>query len=706
MATPALNIPVRVSLDELKAGLKETSSLTSSAARTIAKNFIDANASILKTAGGIGTAVGAARTFLGILGPLAVGITAVKGVFELMGYATDLAKQKIEDFYNTAERAGKAGVTTDFFQRMTKSGETLKLTIEDVNASLDRFASKAQGRLGGSDLENRIKELADAGNFAGSRNVAAIGNAIGTEAKLRATVDLIAEALEKGERLAALDLAEKAFGSTIASNLRANSNYLREMLATADKLAASKIVSDEEIGRAIDLKNRLEEAQKVLAERFKPIQDDLAKLGTNYHQNWVELTELMAKAVGIGNDLYAALKEIPDIFARAGSASFWTKLGEFTGKIGLNSDPASMGLEPITSTSAGSPANTKLGALLSNPQAVRRAMQEAIDLETKVLGDRSKPPPTAQSNQRDAFEAAIDQGNRRIAIVNAETATIGQNSEARERATIVARLEEAAKQANAAAGKELYGVTEQTNPAIKEQADRMLAAAKAAREQRDAFQGVQDSLRYAGNQLVDVLDRLGERGTSFGQIMSDVFKRMSREMLLAAITGEGAFAKLFGLAGGSGSVGGLMGAVGSMFTGGTGSAASTVMVGSYAMPMFAAGTDSAPGGLAIVGEKGRELVNLPQGAQVVPNDITEKLLRGAPAFASSPAMGGSAPMIGGQITIAPSIAVTVQGNPGMSAGDHQKMGERLGKAVEESIRNLIAKEMRAAIRPGGLLKGR
>jgi len=55
----------------------------------------------------------------------------------------------------------------------------------------------------------------------------------------------------------------------------------------------------------------------------------------------------------------------------------------------------------------------------------------------------------------------------------------------------------------------------------------MLAAARAAREQHDAFQGVQDGLRYAGNQLVDVLDRLGERGTSFGQIMSDVFKRMA-----------------------------------------------------------------------------------------------------------------------------------------------------------------------------------
>lgn len=41
---------------------------------------------------------------------------------------------------------------------------------------------------------------------------------------------------------------------------------------------------------------------------------------------------------------------------------------------------------------------------------------------------------------------------------------------------------------------------------------------------------------------------------------------------------------------------------------------------------FASGTDYAPGGLAIVGENGPELVNLPRGSQVVPNNLTMRLL--------------------------------------------------------------------------------
>ena len=39
---------------------------------------------------------------------------------------------------------------------------------------------------------------------------------------------------------------------------------------------------------------------------------------------------------------------------------------------------------------------------------------------------------------------------------------------------------------------------------------------------------------------------------------------------------------------------------------------------------FAGGTDYAPGGLAMVGEQGPELVNLPRGSQVIPNDATRK----------------------------------------------------------------------------------
>ncbi|MCL6443930.1 MAG: tape measure protein [Alicyclobacillus sp.] len=46
----------------------------------------------------------------------------------------------------------------------------------------------------------------------------------------------------------------------------------------------------------------------------------------------------------------------------------------------------------------------------------------------------------------------------------------------------------------------------------------------------------------------------------------------------------------------------------------------------FRISAYASGTDYAPGGLAIVGEEGPELVRLPRGAQVIPTRLTEKIL--------------------------------------------------------------------------------
>jgi hypothetical protein len=47
---------------------------------------------------------------------------------------------------------------------------------------------------------------------------------------------------------------------------------------------------------------------------------------------------------------------------------------------------------------------------------------------------------------------------------------------------------------------------------------------------------------------------------------------------------------------------------------------------------FAEGTDSAPGGLSVVGEKGPELMNVPRGAQVIPNHAIKRYADGTPGY--------------------------------------------------------------------------
>ncbi|MBB5053060.1 hypothetical protein HNQ36_003051 [Afipia massiliensis] len=80
-------------------------------------------------------------------------------------------------------------------------------------------------------------------------------------------------------------------------------------------------------------------------------------------------------------------------------------------------------------------------------------------------------------------------------------------------------------------------------------------------------------------------------------------------------SGSGGILGLLGLGGGSGASSGF--AMSSGLGAGT---------GGLSFPMFAEGTNFAPGGPAIVGEKGIEIVNLPRGSSVTPNNQLSKLL--------------------------------------------------------------------------------
>jgi hypothetical protein len=74
---------------------------------------------------------------------------------------------------------------------------------------------------------------------------------------------------------------------------------------------------------------------------------------------------------------------------------------------------------------------------------------------------------------------------------------------------------------------------------------------------------------------------------------------------------------------GGSSGGGLFGWLGGLFGGGPDLSKYKGLTG-----MFADGTNYAPGGMAIVGERGPELVNLPQGSQVFSNHRSAQIMRG------------------------------------------------------------------------------
>eukprot|EP00913_Durusdinium_trenchii_P008088 g7585.t1 len=134
-----------------------------------------------------------------------------------------------------------------------------------------------------------------------------------------------------------------------------------------------------------------------------------------------------------------------------------------------------------------------------------------------------------------------------------------------------------------------------------------------------------DMLGTTGSEYVEkfnsALGGATENLTGFGQGLGQLGQSLSTSFFPAAPSapsGGGAFSWLGGLFGGGG-------ANLSKYVGLTG--------------LFADGTNYAPGGLAIVGERGPELVNLPQGSQVTSNHKMADMMRGAGGDGSSVAPG-------------------------------------------------------------------
>ena len=110
------------------------------------------------------------------------------------------------------------------------------------------------------------------------------------------------------------------------------------------------------------------------------------------------------------------------------------------------------------------------------------------------------------------------------------------------------------------------------------------------------------------------------RGESLKDTLMNIAQAIAEAALQAALFGTGPMANMFGGgsffgAGGAGMAagGGEMGIVASLLSG-----------------FFATGTKNAPGGLAVVGEQGPELVNLPKGSEVTPTQQTNQMMNQKP----------------------------------------------------------------------------
>lgn len=263
-------------------------------------------------------------------------------------------------------------------------------------------------------------------------------------------------------------------------------------------------------------------------------------------------------------------------------------------------------------------------------------MNPAQQQEWAANNTKSQTQLAAEKAARSGRSSAISQAEREreavkklIETLEFERSLIGLSAVEREKANALRRAGTAATEAEKSRIAEL---TEQIylQEAAHEAAEDAIERQKRAMEElgqigMDALQGLVDA--FADGKI---------EGRELGQIISNIIQ----QLLNMPTSGGG--------------IGGLLSA---LLGGGFGSSAIPSGLagpwGASIIPKYAAGTKNHPGGFAWVGENGKELVNLPRGAEVIPHS------------ASMAAGGISAP-----ITFAPVIQAS-----GNAAADDRMLKE-------------------------------
>ncbi|KQQ70923.1 hypothetical protein ASF70_18945 [Rhizobium sp. Leaf321] len=193
---------------------------------------------------------------------------------------------------------------------------------------------------------------------------------------------------------------------------------------------------------------------------------------------------------------------------------------------------------------------------------------------------------------------------------------------ARSKQELLTAAQEAGKKVTPELAKEIENLSTSYALAVVE-------SERLAEKQDEIRQRAEDALSTAKDVTRGIIDGFTE-GAEAGDILVSSLKKIGDALINDVLD---SLFKVNNAGGGSG--GFLSGLFGLFGGGGSGFKANTTLGAVLgAVPGFAKGTNFAPGGLAVVGEKGPELVNLPRGAQVIPK--IPKAMGGAGVTVSMP----------------------------------------------------------------------
>ncbi|MFK4523689.1 hypothetical protein ABIF90_001670 [Bradyrhizobium japonicum] len=735
-----MRIPISVNLDQLKEQLRQTSSLTGTATRQIAKQFLDMNKDLAKDAIFATMARGAVE----LAGKVALAV----GAYKLMTAAISGAREQMQQMVDIADKAQNLGVSPAFLQAFTSEARKLKVEASELESALDHAfqATKDKSPIDIGEWtvgEEKITGVEKALRVYNETLAKAAGqqlqglvlfrDAKSQEDRIKAVLVAMQQLDQIGQHAASLDLGEKMFGTAIVDRMRQGKTSAESMLQTIKEASANAdgIFSNALVDRAKEVDNQLKIAHQRLSTALKPSWDDLASAMMEIKGAWADVIGYIAKAVELSNKM----PRIPGLPASA-----------------TDVDAKRDALDRVNARLNGTSSWTDTFGILASRETLeghRDRLQKEIAALT-ANGEQYGPPAPSQTRGTGPAPTKIDTGGsgadklgtaadsieKRTAALREEAAGLDLSTAARERNKIAAQLQVVAMQANQAAGKGEGVVTAEQRQRIAEvteaygkatEAIEKATVAQSIRRGRqtslldpgdvaiaEQLKGLYPDVATALNSVEASAMRANESMRSIGSTMSSslttgladivdgtksvsagfasMAKSIVRALEEAAIKALIVAPIMRSISGGLGfSDGGMVG----------GSAPVAKADGGYIAGPGSATSDSIPARLS----NGEFVVRASAVAKhrAVLEAINADRI---PRFADGGLVGAgsqAAPMVNSGHVIAPQIAVTVQGSPGQSAQDQERTGKMVAESAQHHIRTLIAQELRAQTRPGGTL---
>ncbi|MGJ5036597.1 hypothetical protein ACQR13_21025 [Bradyrhizobium sp. HKCCYLRH3059] len=553
------------------------------------------------------------------LGGLASLGTVIAGATGSLGAMLAGLKAVNSELANIGKEADYVGQTTERFQQIKFGATQGGVSSSDASTDLKHVADLLADA---KNNENSLTKILDANNIRYRDRNGAIMDMNGF---LKAAGELIGRFDSIPDKTKAAQMLGLSAGWVDA--LKGGPAAFEAIASSAN--AAGVVIDGQTIAKARNFDEAWKKSADQLGLQFKAVTADVASWLDDLVDRAAKLMDGINRASNIqpgsGQGTFDAVADSLDILRKdaAGLPQDFEQLNRviehYKSLSAEKQDPALLaGLEEMRDK-AQQAANALRGVELLKsaaafPEGVPTPQARPAAANEKT-GTGVIPSRKTESTGRDQFDITVDQITKRTATLKADTAAVFQNNAAQaqfraefQELTAIMRDHGEVTQEQIDKYEALRGSmsAQQALEAsgimlTKEHKDAFLASSQAIAGATSAYDAAAEKLRAMNSASSQVGSALSSafadaivEGKSLNDVLSSLIKTLEKSII------NSTFSSMFNAP----ASGGL-------------SPFASLLKG--IIPGFASGTDDAPGGLAMVGENGPELVNLPKGSQVIPN---------------------------------------------------------------------------------------